>query len=103
MAASLHRFLQSARVTGLLGFGSGGPDGWRKEWRDRTGLEEYHEIPVEQISRRSPESFRAARYEDPKDLTPWGGPEEYMAWANPLRSQMKTSLCDDQHNAAVGI
>ncbi len=103
MAASLHRFLKSARVTGLLGFGSGGPDGWRKEWRDRTGLEEYHEIPVEQISRRSPESFRAARYEDPKDLTPWGGPEEYMAWANPLRSQMKTSLCDNQHNAAVGI
>ncbi len=103
MAAHLYRFSQCTRVTGLLGFGSGGPDGWRKEWRDRTGAEEYREIPVEQISRRSPESFRAARYEDPEDLTPWGGPEEYMAWADPLRSQMKTSLCDNQHNAAVGI
>ena len=103
MAAHLYRFVQRARVTGLLGFGSGGPDGWRKEWRDRTGAEEYSEVPVEQISRRSPESFRAARYEDPEDLTPWGGPDEYMAWANPMRSQMKTSLCDNQHNGAVGI
>ena len=103
MAAHLHRFVRRARVTGLLGFGSGGPDGWRKEWREHTGAEEYSEIPVEQISRRSPESFRAARYEDPEDLTPWGGPEEYMAWANPRRSQMKTSLCDNQHNGAVGI
>ena len=103
MAAHLYRFVQHARVTGLLGFGSGGPDGWRKEWRDQTGAEEYREIPVEQLSRRSPESFRAARYEDPEDLTPWGGPDEYMAWANPMRSQMKTSLCDNQHNAAVRI
>ena len=103
MAAHLHRFVKRVRVTGLPGFGSGGPDGWRKEWRDQTGAEEYREIPVERISRRSPESFRAARYEDPEDLTPWGGPDEYMAWANPLRSQMKTSLCDNQHNAAVGI
>ena len=103
MAAHLYRFVQRARVTGLLGFGSGGPDGWRKEWRDRTGAEEYSEVPVEQLSRRSPESFRAARYEDPEDLTPWGGPDEYMAWANPMRSQMKTSLCDNQHNGAVGI
>ena len=103
MAAHLYRFVQRARVTGLLGFGSGGPDGWRKEWRDRTGAEEYSEVPVEQLSRRSPESFRAARYEDPEDLTPWGGPDEYMAWANPMRSQMKTSLCDNQHNGAIGI
>lgn len=103
MAAHLYRFTREARVIGLVGFGSGGPDGWRKEWREKTGAEKYREIPIEQISRRSPVSFREAKYEDPEDLTPWGGPEEYMALANPMRSQMKTSLCDNQHNAAVSI
>lgn len=103
MAAHLTRFSKKTRVIGLLGFGTGGPDGWRKEWREKTGAEDYHEIAVEQISRRSPESFRAAKYEDPPDLTPWGGAEEYIGLMSNIRSQMKTSLCDNQHNAAVGI
>lgn len=103
MAAHLTRFSKKTKVIGLVGFGSGGPDGWRKEWREKTGAEEYHEIPVDVMSRRSVKSFREAKYEDPKDLTPWGGAEEYIPWANTVRSQMKTSLCDNQHNAAVGI
>lgn len=103
MAAHLCRFSKKAKVIGLVGFGSGGPDGWRKEWRDKTGAEKYREIPIEKISRRSPDTFREARYEDPQDLTPWGGAEEYIRLVSPIRSQMKTSLCDNQHNAAVGI
>lgn len=103
MAAHLYRFSREATVIGLVGFGSGGPDGWRKEWREKTRAEEYREIPLEAVSRRSPKSFREANYEDPLDLTPWGGAEEYIRWANRVRSQMKTSLCDNQHNAAVGI
>jgi len=103
MAAHLTRFARKIKVIGLVGFGSGGPDGWRKEWRDTTGAEKYHDIPVDEISRRSPVSFREAGYEDPPDLTPWGGGEEYIRLVSPLRSQMKTSLCDNQHNAAVGI
>lgn len=103
MAAHLTRFTKKTKVIGLVGFGSGGPDGWRKEWRDKTGAEKYREIPVEKISRRSPETFKEARYEDPPDLTPWGGAEDYMRLVSPLRSQMKTSLCGNQHNAAVGI
>ena len=103
MAAHLTRFTEKTKVIGLVGFGSGGPDGWRKEWREKTGTEKYHEIPVEKISRRSPETFKEARYEDPPDLAPWGGAEDYIRLVSPLRSQMKTSLCDNQHNAAVGI
>lgn len=103
MAAHLGRFSRKTRVIGLVGFGSGGPDGWRKEWRGKTGAEKYREVPIDKISRRSPDTFRAAKYEDPPDLTPWGGAEEYMALISNLRSQMKTSLCDNQHNAAVGI
>ena len=103
MAAHLTRFSKKTKVIGIVGFGSGGPDGWRKEWREKTGAEKYHEIPLEQVSRRSPDSFKNSGYVDPEDLTPWGGAEDYIRLVSPLRSQMKTSLCDNQHNGAVGI
>jgi len=103
MAAHLTRFSNKTKVIGLVGFGSGGPDGWRLHWRNQTGAEKYAEKPVDHISRRSPDSFRESGYIDPPDLTPWGGGEDYIRLVSPLRSQMKTSLCDNQHNAAVGI
>ncbi|MGH7794657.1 MAG: alpha/beta fold hydrolase, partial [Candidatus Binatia bacterium] len=103
MAAHLTRFSEKTKVIGIVGFGSGGPDGWRKEWRDKTGAEKYVEKPIDHVSRRSPDSFKESGYIDPEDLTPWGGADEYIRLISPLRSQMKTSLCDNQHNAAVGI
>ena len=103
MAAHLTRFSKKTKIIGLVGFGSGGPDGWRLQWRNQTGAEKYAEKPVDHISRRSPDSFRESGYIDPPDLTPWGGGEDYIRLVSPLRSQMKTSLCDNQHNAAVGI
>ncbi|HWO43319.1 MAG TPA: alpha/beta fold hydrolase [Candidatus Eisenbacteria bacterium] len=103
MAAHLTRFSNDTRVIGLVGFGSGGPDGWRQQWRDQTKAEPYVEKPVDHISRRSPDTFRQSGYVDPPELTPWGGPEDYIRLVSPHRSQMKTSLCDNQHNAAVGI
>jgi pimeloyl-ACP methyl ester carboxylesterase len=103
MAAHLTRFSKKTKVIGLVGFGSGGPDGWRKEWRDQTGAEKYREIPLDHVSRRSPDSFKNSGYVDPEDLTPWGGADDYIRLVSPLRSQMKTSLCDNQHNAAIGI
>jgi hypothetical protein len=103
MAAHLTRFSKKTKVIGIVGFGSGGPDGWRKEWREKTGAERYHEIPLEHVSRRSPDSFKNSGYVDPEDLTPWGGADDYIRLVSPLRSQMKTSLCDNQHNAAIGI
>src|SRR5688572_10415922 len=103
MAAHLTRFSKKTKVIGLVGFGSGGPDGWRLEWRSKTGAESYREIPIEHVSRRSPDSFKNSGYVDPEDLTPWGGADDYIRLISPLRSQMKTSLCDNQHNAAVGI
>jgi pimeloyl-ACP methyl ester carboxylesterase len=103
MAAHLTRFSKKTKVIGLVGFGSGGPDGWRMEWRNQTGAEKYTEKPIDQISRRSPDSFKESGYVDPEDLTPWGGADDYIRLISPLRSQMKTSLCDNQHNAATGI
>jgi pimeloyl-ACP methyl ester carboxylesterase len=103
MAAHLTRFSTKTKVIGIVGFGSGGPDGWRLEWREKTGAEKYTEKPIDHMSRRSPDSFKASGYIDPEDLTPWGGADDYIRLVSPLRSQMKTSLCDNQHNAAVGI
>ena len=103
MAAHLTRFSKKTKVIGLVGFGSGGPDGWRKEWRDKTSAEKYVEKSIDHLSKRSPDSFKASGYVDPADLTPWGGADDYIRLVSPLRSQMKTSLCDNQHNAAVGI
>ena len=97
MVASLYKFLKKAKVTGLPGFGSGGPHKWVKEWRDSTPSLKYRDWPIENVSRRSPGSFREAGYEDPADLCPWGDPETYMAWADRHRSQIKTSVCDNQH------
>jgi hypothetical protein len=103
MAAHLTRFAKKVKVIALVGFGSGGPDSWRLEWREKTGAEKYAEKPIDHISRRSPDSFKNSGYVDPEDLTPWGGADDYIRLATPLRSQMKTSLCDNQHNAAIGI
>jgi pimeloyl-ACP methyl ester carboxylesterase len=103
MAAHLTRFSKKTSVIGIVGFGSGGPDGWRLEWRNQTGAEKYSEKPIDHVSRRSPDSFKNSGYVDPEDLTPWGGADDYIRLATPLRSQMKTSLCDNQHNAALGI
>jgi pimeloyl-ACP methyl ester carboxylesterase len=103
MAAHLARFSEKTKTIGIVGFGSGGPDGWRLEWRNKTGAETYREIPIEHISRRSPDSFKNSGYVDPEDLTPWGGADDYIRLVTPLRSQMKTSLCDNQHNAATAI
>lgn len=103
MATHLTRFSQKTEVIGIVGFGSGGPDSWRLEWRNKTGAESYVEKPIDHVSRRSPDSFKEAGYVDPADLTPWGGADDYIRLVSPLRSQLKTSLCDNQHNAALGI
>jgi hypothetical protein len=97
MVADLHHYVTKAEIWGLCGFGTGGPDGWRLEWRESTGSEGVKEYDIDEISRRNPKFFKAAGYEDPEDLCPWGGADQYLAWAGKVRSQMKTSLCDNQH------
>lgn len=97
MVADLHHHVTKAEIWGICGFGTGGPDAWRREWRESTGSEGVKEYDIDHISRRNPKFFKAAGYEDPEDLCPWGGADNYLAWAAKVRSQMKTSLCDNQH------
>ena len=101
MAAHLHRFAASARVCGIVGFGSGGPDGWRGRWRQATGAESGEAQPLDQVALYTADGFRRAGYECPPEITPWGGADEYMAWGARVRSQMKTGLCYNQHRACV--
>jgi hypothetical protein len=97
MAAQLHKWTTTAQIIGLPGFGTGGPDGWKREWSVSINtLPQGFEI--DQVSRRSVKSYKSSGYEDPEDLCPWGGPEAYMKWADANKSQMKTALCDNQHN-----
>ena len=100
MAVDLHAFSKKTATVGIVGFGSGGPQGWRKEWLERT-KQTYRDFPLDHISRRSVAAFRDAGYEGPAELCPWGGAEGYVAWANYARSQIKTGLCDNQLLGAV--
>ena len=102
MSISLQQFLRSAEVMGIVGWGSGGPDGWYREWVDLCSGKKDAVAAPQSMARRSVEAFRKAGYEDARDLTPWGGAEEYFAWGDRFKSQMKTGLCDNQHCAHVG-
>ncbi|HTH97275.1 MAG TPA: alpha/beta fold hydrolase [Stellaceae bacterium] len=101
MSIDLHRFLTRSRIIGIVGWASGGPDGWALEWTDWTGARPPQVHPLELFARRDAPSFRAAGYEDERDLAPWGGAEEYMVWGDKWKSQMKTALCDNQHCAPI--
>lgn len=97
MAAHLYRFTDQTEVIGILGWGSGGPDGWRKEWRDKTKAEDDGRKGIDEMSKRSVQAFSKAGYVSDPELCPWGGAEGFVQWAEPIRSQMKTGLCDNQH------
>lgn len=98
MAAHLTRFSKETQVIGIVGWGSGGPDGWRKEWREATGMETPKPYGLTQISRRSVEGYRKSHYEDLPELTPWGSMEDFFRLTEKTRPQIKIGLRDNQHN-----
>lgn len=102
MAAHLYRFTDEARVCGIVGFGSGGPDGWRGRWRETTGAESDKAQPLDLVAIHDADGFRRAGYECLPEITPWGGADEYVDWGTRARSQMKTGLCFNQHRASLG-
>lgn len=101
MAALLYKFINKARVIGIIGFGSGGPDGWRKQWLDET-QQPVKQKPIDFVSRRSAQSFANSGYDDSPDFVrPWGGAKEFMDIYDPVRSHFKLALRDNQHRVAV--
>lgn len=78
MGASLGEYVRAARVVGIVGWGSGGPDGWILRWAQQTG-----QIPgggrqgLTELRYRTVDEYRySAGYEDLPELTPWGRMEQ---------------------------
>ena len=83
MAACLYQYLRSASVRGIVGWGSGGFDGWIKQWREamRAGGfsvdEDRRKSSIGGVIYRSVAEYRnSAGYEDLPELTPWGRMED---------------------------
>jgi hypothetical protein len=101
MIMALPRFLRRNAIAGVVGWGSGEPNLWGSEWANWVHGKPVPAVPLDSVSRRTPEWFKATGYEDDADLCPWGGSSEYARWADRNKSQFKTSLCDNQHHAIV--
>ncbi len=86
MAVDLHEYLTTTKVVGILGWGSGGPDGWILQWRQANEMPlasiEPSRSPgnpsaLTDISYRTVKGYRdSAGYEDLPELTPWGRMEQ---------------------------
>jgi hypothetical protein len=92
MAAHLTRFSKETKVIGIVGFGSGGPDGWRKEWRDTTGAEKYVEKPIDHVARRSPDSFKESGYHR-------SGRFDALGWRRRLHSTRQPAALTDENQS----
>ena len=86
MAADLYEYLSTASVAGIVGWGSGGCDGWISQWNDATGAPRMsfgERPPLGGMIYRTVEEYRhASGYEDVPELTPWGRMEERFALVN---------------------
>lgn len=103
MTMTMPDYLKSAKVTGILGWGTVEPNLWTTEWTRWFEKQPPRVFPVDSFARRNVENFRAARYEDHPDLCPWGSAEEYFVWGDKFKSQFKTSLCDNQNLGNIDI
>ena len=101
MSVSLGAALKEANAIGIVGWGSGGPDGWYREWQDIHSVRTERDKPIGSVARRTAQSFRDAGYEDETDLTPWGNADDYFSWADRYKAQFKTCLCDNQHGGSI--
>ena len=84
MAVNLYEYLSTAKVIGLVGWGSGACEKWLLQWREKTGQPPIpvgpprtpEESPLGSIIYRSVEDNRHFGYEDMLELTPWGRLEQ---------------------------
>ena len=104
MGIFLKNFSKKTETVGITTYGHGGPDGWRLQWREQTHAEEEDVFPMGDIYRRSPEGMRHSGYENTnKDLTPWGGADEFIGWSEKVRSNIKTCVNINQHAGNIGV
>lgn len=98
----LPTFLKKARMIGMTSIGFAGTDGWRLKWGRKVGGDPFiWHWPIDKVQRKSPESHKKSGYESDQMLTPWGGGEAFIEIVSRYRSQLKSSLTVNQHDAAV--
>jgi hypothetical protein len=103
MMVSLQRFLKRSTIAGIVGWGSGGPIGWFVEWLRWVGVKQENLVPITHIARRTVASFQSAGYEGEAALCPWDGAAGFMRWSDKYRSQLKTSVCENQHKGNLDL
>jgi hypothetical protein len=104
MGIFFHKFSKKTKTVGITTYGHGGPDGWRLQWREQTGADESEMFPIGEVYRRSPEGMRHSGYENVnKDLTPWGGADEFIDWSEKVRSNIKSCVNINQHAGNIDI
>ncbi len=67
------------------------------------GAKTENVVAPDHLARRTAAAFARAGYEDSPELCPWGGAEDYMRWGDVYKSQLKTSVCENQHKANIPI
>ena len=96
--------LKTGKVVGHTTIGFAGCDYWRLQGRDKKGADKSHKkFPIDEMQRKSPETHRNSGYQSDAMLTPWGGPDEFIKTVSQYRSQLKTSLTVNQHEANTDV
>ncbi len=104
MGCGLPPFLKKTRIVGSTSIGFAGCDAWRLKWRNKTKADKSHkEFPIDEMQRKSPDTHRNSGYQSDEKLTPWGGPDEFIKTVSRYRSQLKTSLTVNQHEANIDV
>ncbi len=101
MAVSLAEHITKAEVAGIVGWASGGPDGWLLRWRRQTKPEGgplATKVGLTEITYRTVEEYRhASGYEDLPELTPWGRMEERFELTRETTPTFNPALQNAQH------
>jgi hypothetical protein len=99
----LPAFIAKTRIVGMASIGFGGQDGWRLKWAEKLGKDPFiWHWPVDGAQqKKSTDTFKKSGYESDKMLTPWGGADEFIREVSRYRSQLKSTLTVNQHDAAV--
>jgi pimeloyl-ACP methyl ester carboxylesterase len=101
MAVSLAEQVTNAEVAGIVGWASGGPDGWLLRWRQETkpqGGPLARKTGLSEITYRTVDEYRhSSEYEDIPELTPWGGLEERFELTEDTTPTFNPALQNTQH------
>jgi predicted esterase len=105
MAADLYGYLHKAKIAGIVGWGSGAYDLWIRQWRESIGTQpwgvaaRYKNRALGSILYRTVEEYRHhSGYEDPPELTPWGGMEQRFELGRGSTPMFNPDLQVTSHN-----